>query len=137
MDATTFDAILRDVHGGLSVRKAIDKSHAQSADFYLHINGDKEAESRYARAKSAQLEAIADEIVQLADESREGSKTRETKDGTFIETGDMVERTRLQIDTRKWLLSKLAPKKYGDRLELDHRGEGFAITIKPPEKTGG
>jgi hypothetical protein len=29
-----------------------------------------------------------------------------------------VQRARLQVDTRKWLLSKLAPKKYGERLEL-------------------
>lgn len=33
-------------------------------------------------------------------------------------SGDMVERSRLQIDARKWLASKLAPKKYGDKLEL-------------------
>jgi hypothetical protein len=35
-----------------------------------------------------------------------------------ISTGDMVERSRLQIDSRKWLAAKLAPKKYGDKLEL-------------------
>jgi hypothetical protein len=29
-----------------------------------------------------------------------------------------VQKQRLQVDTRKWLLSKLAPKKYGDKLEL-------------------
>jgi hypothetical protein len=35
-----------------------------------------------------------------------------------ISTGDMVERTRLQIDARKWLAAKLSPRKYGDKLEL-------------------
>jgi hypothetical protein len=39
----------------------------------------------------------------------------------MIETGDMVERSRLQIESRKWLLAKLAPKKYGEKLELDAR----------------
>jgi hypothetical protein len=29
-----------------------------------------------------------------------------------------VAKQRLQVDTRKWMLSKLAPRKYGDRLEL-------------------
>jgi hypothetical protein len=29
-----------------------------------------------------------------------------------------VQKQRLQVDTRKWLLSKLAPKKWGDKLEL-------------------
>jgi hypothetical protein len=136
MDAATFDAILTDVATGLATYKALAAHGSNFFSFYGHLNANKDAAERYARAKFDGLERLADEIVQLADESREGSKTRETKDGTFIETGDMVERTRLQIDTRKWLLSKLAPKKYGDRLELDHKGEGFAITIKPPEKTG-
>ncbi len=35
-----------------------------------------------------------------------------------ISTADMVDRSRLQVDSRKWLLSKIAAKKYGDRLEL-------------------
>jgi len=45
----------------------------------------------------------------------EAEKVEEVK----VVTGDMVERSRLQIDTRKWLLSKLRPDKYGDRLNID------------------
>jgi hypothetical protein len=36
-----------------------------------------------------------------------------------IVTGDTVDRSRLQVDARKWAASKLAPKKYGDALKLD------------------
>jgi hypothetical protein len=36
-------------------------------------------------------------------------------------TGDMVERARLQIDARKWLAGKLAPRVYGDRQQIDQR----------------
>ncbi len=35
-----------------------------------------------------------------------------------VSTADMVDRSRLQVDSRKWLLSKIMPKRYGDRLEL-------------------
>jgi len=38
---------------------------------------------------------------------------------TEVVTADMVERTRLQLDTRKWYLGKLAPRRYGDRLLVD------------------
>jgi len=46
-------------------------------------------------------------------------------------TGDMIERAKLQVDTRKWLLSKMAPKRYGDRLELaGDKDAPLAITVR-------
>lgn len=73
---------------------------------------------KYARAKELQADFMAAQIRTIADECRIGVKTTD-RDGK-IETvsGDMVERSRLQIDARKWLASKLAPKKYGDKMEL-------------------
>ena len=60
---------------------------------------------QYARAREACIERWAEEIIDLADEP--------------IEPGDnaAVQRARLRVDTRKWLMSKLAPRKYGDRVE--------------------
>ena len=40
-----------------------------------------------------------------------------------------VQKQRLQIDTRKWILSKLLPKKYGDLLGLDHKGDGLTLNV--------
>ena len=41
-----------------------------------------------------------------------------------------VQRNRLRVDARKWLLSKLAPKKYGDKLTQEHTGaNGGAIEV--------
>jgi hypothetical protein len=39
-----------------------------------------------------------------------------------------VQHQRLRVDSRKWLLSKIVPKIYGDRVALDHAG-GVAITV--------
>lgn len=50
----------------------------------------------------------------------EADKVTETK----TVTGDMVERTKLQIDARKWRLSKMAPKRYGDRVTQEISGPG-------------
>jgi hypothetical protein len=47
----------------------------------------------------------------------EGAKAKQVSQQTTI-TGDMVERTKIQIDARKWYASKLAPKKYGDKVAL-------------------
>ena len=42
--------------------------------------------------------------------------------GEEITIGDAVDRTRLQIDARKWYASKLAPKKYGDKVQQEVSG---------------
>jgi len=133
MEAATFDAILADVAAGTATYKALPKHGSNFFAFYGELAANAASAEKYARAKFDGLEMLADEIVQLSDECRIGEKWKETKDGNFKETGDMVERTKLQIDARKWLLSKLAPKKYGDRLDLTSGGEGFAITVIAPK----
>ena len=72
--------------------------------------------NKYARAREAQADKLAEEIVMIADTPVNGIKTK-TNDKGEIETieGDMIEHRRLQVDARKWYASKLAPKKYGDK----------------------
>jgi hypothetical protein len=73
----------------------------------------------YAHARLSQADALFDEILGIADTPMIGEKTKETSDGkTETTTGDMIEHRRLQVDTRKWMAARLAPKKYGDKLEL-------------------
>jgi hypothetical protein len=74
--------------------------------------------SRYAHARELGWHWHAEEIATLSDRCRVGAKIKTSADGVEIQTADMVERTKLQIDTRKWLLSKMLPKVYGDKLEL-------------------
>lgn len=62
--------------------------------------------AKYARARDIGIEVMADELVEIAD----------TKD--VMGRYDNVERSKLRVDTRKWLLSKIVPKKYGDRTVL-------------------
>lgn len=76
---------------------------------------------RYARAKEAQAEFMADEMLDIADDGRNDWMESFGKDGESLGykiNGDHVQRSRLRIDTRKWLASKLKPKKYGDKTIL-------------------
>ena len=57
-------------------------------------------------------------------EGAEAAKIEESK----VVTGDMVERARLQVDTRKWLLGKLYPHVYGDKLAVTG-ADGGALQI--------
>ncbi len=115
--------------------------HART--FWKWMENDEDLGQRYARAKASQLEVLADQLVDLADTDRICKKITEKADGTTeTVTLDQVERTKVQIDTRKWLLAKLNPKKYGERMaHTGADGEGpvaFQIvsTIpRPPKET--
>lgn len=78
---------------------------------------------QYARARQAQFDSWSDEILQHADSPLIGEKTKETEDGGIeTTTGDNVERAKLMVDSRKWLLSKLASKRFGDRTQTEITG---------------
>ena len=87
---------------------------------------DKAFAERYARARELQCEAWADLLVQEARNCRPGEKTRVTPEGGVeVTTGDCVDRSRLAVDALKWTLSKLHPKRYGDKMQhTDASGEG-------------
>lgn len=102
---------------------------------------DAEFGAQYARARDLGLEALADEIIHISNTPVRGVKTKTGDDGKVETTeGDMIEHRRLQVDARKWYLSKLAPKKYGDKLTTEHTGPGGGpmqanvnLTLTPEE----
>jgi hypothetical protein len=84
----------------------------------------------YARARDLGLDTIADQVLEIADRTELGKITTTDKDGKqSIVAMDMVAHRRLRFDARRWYLSKLAPKKYGDKLDLMHRGDSTAPIV--------
>ncbi|SDV49205.1 terminase small subunit-like protein [Chitinasiproducens palmae] len=76
---------------------------------------------RYARAREAQAQLLFDEILEIADNTSNDTVPKVDKEGN--EYGEMpnaewIARSRLRVDARKWYLSKVLPKVYGDKLEL-------------------
>lgn len=91
---------------------------------WLANEKDKEFTYKYARAKEAQADAMFEEIIEIADD-----EAKDLLDGEFGQQGNAaaVQRAKLRVDARKWAASKLAPKKYGDKVE--HTGNlDVAIT---------
>lgn len=88
---------------------------------------------QYARAREALQEHWAEEILDIADDSTNDWVDREVKGGRHVRSLDeeRVSRARLRIDSRKWLLSKLAPKKYGDKIDLTHQNPDGSNLIPP------
>jgi len=74
--------------------------------------------AQYARARELGYHAMADEIIDISNTPQIGKKTKTTEDGVEVTEGDMIEHRRLQVDARKWYLSKVLPKVYGDKLDV-------------------
>jgi hypothetical protein len=70
--------------------------------------------TQYAQAKREQAELLAQEIIDISDDSTGDTLT--DKDGNERMNGEWVARSRLRVDSRKWVASKLLPKVYGDKL---------------------
>ncbi len=83
--------------------------------FFTYLNENKELSDLYARAKELQAEMMVEEIIDISNHVEE--------DHTPFTGGNVVQRDRLRIDARKWVAAKLLPKKYGDKLNLEHSGE--------------
>jgi hypothetical protein len=97
--------------GGLSCFKACQAAGVPNSTFMRWVDADAKLAERYAHAREDLIERMANEVLELAD-----SDVPETGDGK--RDWQAIQQRKLQVDSRKWLLSKLAPKKYGDRLEL-------------------
>jgi hypothetical protein len=71
--------------------------------------------AHYTRAREAQMDRWAEEIVEIADDGSNDWSERQTRGGTeTVVDSEHINRSRLRVDTRKWIMAKLAPKRYGD-----------------------
>ena len=109
-------ALLTHLSGGKSARSFCRQPHTPSLDTVMRWV--KETPEQYARARELGWDSIAEEIIEIADEP--------------CETQVEVSQARNRIDSRRWLLSKIAPKKYGDRLDVSHSADtaSFAALLE-------
>jgi hypothetical protein len=89
---------------------------------------------QYARAREAQADRLADEILDIADDSSRDTIPKVDKEGNEYgeqANSEWIARSRLRVDARKWLASKMAPKKYGDKVTQEITGGGGgALVVK-------
>jgi hypothetical protein len=96
---------------GLSMRQSCIKAGLTAQTFLRAVDASPALAERYAQARGALLDAMVDQILTLADAPVPVLENGATDPG-------MVRQRQLQIDARRWILSKLAPSKYGDRLDV-------------------
>ena len=99
------------MRSGMSAFKACQVAGVNQSTFSRWLDEDAKLAEEYARAREDLIERMANEVLELSDVDV-GLQPDGKRDWAA------VQKHKLQVDTRKWLLSKLAPKKFGDKLEL-------------------
>lgn len=122
---------------GESLRKICsDEAMPDKSTVMRWLSDRAEFRDQYARAREAQADYWAEEIVEIADTPIEGERTEESEQGTKVVREDMLGHRRLQIDTRKWLMARMAPKKYGDKITQEVTGADGAPLVPIINLTG-
>lgn len=128
-----FDTVCERLAGGESLRSiSRDEKMPTNTAIFNWINKDRQLLEQYTRAREFQAEMMFDDLLDIADDARNDWMERHGKDDAgWVANGEHIQRSRLRVETRKWAASKLLPKKYGDRLDLNHSG---GLTINTVEQ---
>lgn len=84
------------------------------------VEPDSPFATQYARAREAGYTKLGDELLDIADDSRNDYMTKRREDGAVdqVVNREVIARSQLRIETRKWMLARMLPKVYGDRVEV-------------------
>jgi len=110
---------------GESVRRITeDKDMPSGAAIYRWLEGNVRFREQYTHAREKQADFWAEQIIEISDATED-----DKKDGQVDH--EHIQRSRLRVDSRKWLAGKLRPKVYGDTKKHELTGaDGGPIDMK-------
>lgn len=126
---------------------------AKNATFIYWMDNSSEIADKYAQACQTRYRLLADEILDIASQTtatttvhavdKDGKPRYDSKGQPILIAvhvplnSDVNAHIKLQVDTRKWFLSKVLPKVYGDKVTQEHTGAGGgAIQIAAMDMKG-
>ena len=123
------DLICERLATGESLRKiCLDEQMPAASTVWLWLDKNQAFSEQYARAREAQAEYYADEIVDISDEAIDN---------------ETAASARVRVDARKWVASKLRPRKYGELVKHEHGGSNggpipvsIAVSYAKPDNSG-
>lgn len=129
---TLADKICEHVACGMSLRKVCEQPGFPHISNVLRWLADEEKAAfrdQYARAREAQADAMAEDLVDLHEKAWVPVMIGDAPliiDGKPVMTVNKASAAavRLEAENKKWLMGKLKPKKYGDKITQEHTGAG-------------
>jgi len=117
-----FDNICQEIENGRSLRSILRREDMPSSrTISKWLKEDDEKVKQYAYAMEQRAEMIFEDILLIADDN--SNDTYVNEDGIELINHDVINRAKLRIDARKWILAKMVAKKYGNALDItsDHK----------------
>ena len=117
-----FDGMVegRSVRSILNPKTRDKKKFPSYVTFLEWLNADNEMSKQYARAMEWRAEGLLEDTIDIADDGAGDFVETCDNDGNPVKKADVehIQRTRLRVEARQFALRKMAPKKYGDKLDV-------------------
>lgn len=118
-DEEAFQAVLDGLRLGKSMRASCREISLDPGTFIGWATEWPGAWKHYEKARGIALDLMAEELLDIADDGKNDfMESNDPNNPGYKVNGEYVQRSRLRVDTRKWYLSKVAPKRYGDKLAV-------------------
>ena len=119
-DMETVEGILEDLmlckHGG-HLNRIIEDRGLDPASFYKLMRRDEHVKQMYEESREIQAEVMADKIREIADDGTNDTYVDDR--GNVRVDQDVMGRSRIRVDTMKWVMSKLHHKRFGDKIQQE------------------
>jgi hypothetical protein len=87
---------------------------------------------QYTRAKEEAADAMAEDILDIADDGTNDYMTITRGNSSYeVVNSEAIARSKLRVESRKWLMAKMKPKRYGDKLDVTSDGKELPQPISP------
>ncbi len=132
--ALTICARLADGESLRSICRDDDMPDKATVFRWLLLPEREDFRDQYARAREMQADSHVDDMTDIADDGTNDWMERKNADGStgdIVLNGEHIQRSRLRVDTRKWIAERMKPKKYGSKLALtDPDGGPLQVTVR-------
>lgn len=135
---TLFPLICEEIAKGVTLREICRREGMPNYSVvYDWINEDEEKAQRFALARERGFDQIAEEALDIADNAtNDWMDSHDPDNPGYRFNGDHVQRSKLRIETRLKLLAKWSPKKYGDKIDMNHGGTLNVTVDRSPVPDG-
>lgn len=123
--AALFPEIIERLSAGEPLAQICRDAHMpHRRTIYLWMEADEAAKAEFEVARDDGFDAIAADCLSIADDGSRDYVVEEDAEGGHrsVVDHDHIQRSKLRIDTRLKLLAKWDPRRYGDKIDLNHGG---------------
>ena len=100
-----------------SLKKILDDRGLDSGSFYSLMRRVPSVKDAYDEAREIQAEVMADQMLEIA-KYGENDVYTDSKGNKRVDH-DVIQRSKLRVDTIKWIMSKMHYQRFGDKIQQD------------------